>query len=181
MKYIFTTLLLASAILALPTDFSSQESTTAATQEEAGPNPIGLLGDTLGLRRRGVLTSIESSAKRGNQVARQMPGDDDFNPDTWTPFKRGSQVAQKTTAEEFDGPFGPGLTNGVAFKRDVTSTESPVKRDNQDAQKATVDDAYLPDLGAWTNFKRDNQDAQEATAKDFEGPFGPGLPNGVAF
>lgn len=28
-----------------------------------------------------------------------------------------------------------------------------------------------------SSVKRDNQDAQEATAKDFEGPFGPGLPN----
>lgn len=56
-----------------------------------------------------------------------MPGDDDFNPDTWTPFKRGSQVAQKTTAEEFDGPFGPGLPN--VCDSSIQSDDQPADRD----------------------------------------------------
>ncbi|RAH60699.1 hypothetical protein BO85DRAFT_476072 [Aspergillus piperis CBS 112811] len=144
MKYIFTTLLLVSATLALPTDFSSQESTTAATQQEGiGANPVGLLDDTL------------SSAKRGNQVARQDP--DDFDPTSDGSYKRASQDAQETPAEYFP-PLkgiiakGPGGIGGILGGR-------PRK----------------------PNTRRNNQDAQEATAKDFEGPFGPGLPNGVAF
>ncbi|GAQ47459.1 uncharacterized protein AtWU_04688 [Aspergillus tubingensis] len=52
----------------------------------------------------------------------------------------------------------------LALPADLLGQNS--KRDNQDAQKATVDDAYLPDLGAWTNFKRANQDAQKATVDD---------------
>ncbi|OJZ89154.1 hypothetical protein ASPFODRAFT_42312 [Aspergillus luchuensis CBS 106.47] len=91
MKYIFTTLLLVSATLALPTDFSSQESTTAATQQDGIGVVVGLLDDTLGLGRRGDLTSIQSSVKRDNQDA------------------------QEATAKDFEGPFGPGLPNGVAF------------------------------------------------------------------
>ncbi|PWY68323.1 hypothetical protein BO83DRAFT_380266 [Aspergillus eucalypticola CBS 122712] len=140
MKYIFTTLLLVSATLALPTDFSSQESTTAATQQEGiDVNPIGLLDDTLGLGRRGDLTSIELSAKRGNQVARQ--DDDGFDPTSDGSYKRASQDAQETTAGK-----GPSLISilggddgGLGSILGGRPSKPNTRRNNQDAQEATAE------------------------------------------
>ncbi|GJP91777.1 hypothetical protein CBS147321_2756 [Aspergillus niger] len=58
-----------------------------------------------------------------------------FEPDSSGsfPYQRDVQIAQEATVKDFDGPFGRGLPNGVAFRRDLTGTKPFVKRDNQDA------------------------------------------------
>ncbi|TPR08665.1 Dipeptidyl peptidase IV (DPP IV) N-terminal region family protein [Aspergillus niger] len=71
--------------------------------------------------------SSQKSAAVARETNFEPAGSDSF------PYQRDVQDAQETTAKDFDGPFGPGLPNGVAFRRDLTGTKPFVKRDNQDA------------------------------------------------
>ncbi|KAL7653166.1 hypothetical protein ACMYSQ_007891 [Aspergillus niger] len=108
--------------------------------------------------------SSQKSAAVARETNFEPAGSDSF------PYQRDVQDAQETTAKDFDGPFGLGLPNVCG---------SSIQSDDQPADKAAWKGvAFRRDLTGTKPFvKHDNQDAQEATVKDFDGPFGPGLPN----